>query len=152
MPKAVRSGRRLLLKLLHKLGASGPITREQGDTEQRILPLTNDHVLYEASLDPIVGSVQNIDPYNRYAAVNIAHDELAFFQEQLWKPLWLDDFARISIRQAVAGQNFIKKIEQLPLPSRMKSFLNADYTAQLSTRVFDSEIYQESSRPLGEFL
>ena len=91
------------------------------------------------------------DPFHRYEALTTAHDELALFQEQRRKLLRLDDFATISVREAVAGQHFIKKIEQLRIPSRMKSFLNADYTAQLS-RGYLTRIYSKNHADLVEFL
>ena len=96
----------------------------------------------EAPLHPIINVVRNIAAHFRYGAVTKAHDERAFFQDQRRYPLRLDDIARISVREALGGQHFVKKIYQLPLPSRMKSDLNSDYTAQLSRWVFHSNIVQ----------
>ena len=75
--KANRSGRRwgkvcLLLKLLHKLGASGQMTTEQAETEQLILRLTKEHIMPEARHLPISDGVRNIDPYHRYDAITSA--------------------------------------------------------------------------------
>ena len=91
----------------------------------------------ETSLHPIIGSLKNVIPPRRLEALTKAHNELTLFQKQRGNPLLLADLARISIRQAVGGQHFIRKIEDLPLPSRVKSFVNADFTAQLPTRVFE---------------
>ena len=140
--KTGQSGRRwskvrLLTKLLHKLGASCQMTPEQSKTEQHILRLTKERLTPEAHLHPIIADVKNIVPCLRHDALMKAHNELALFQQQRLNPLQLADFARISIRQAVGGQHFITKIAQIPLPSRIKSDLKADFTAQLISRVFD---------------
>ena len=142
LPKAGKSVRRwgkvrLLLKLLHKLGASFQMTPEQSATEEHILRLTKERVSPEAHLHRCIADVKNLVTSLRYAALMKAHQELALFQQQRRNPLQLADFARISVRQAVGGQHFVEKIGHLPLPSRIKSFLNADFTAQLISRVFD---------------
>ena len=130
----------LLLKLLHRLGASCQMTIQQGETEQHFPRVTKEHIMPEARLHPIIDGWKNIAPHYRYGALGKVHDELALFQEQRQNPLRLGHFARISVRQEVGGQHFVKKIEQLPLPSRMKSYLNADFTAQLTRRVFPFNI------------
>ena len=127
---------RLLLKLIHRLGASCATAFQQVETGQHILRVTKEHIMPEARLHPIIDCLKNIAPHYRSGAQGQAHDELALFQEQRQHQLRLGDFARISVRQAVEGQHFLKQIQQLPLPCRMKSYLNADFTAQLSRRVF----------------
>ena len=109
------------------------MTTQQFDTEKHILRLTKEQVMPEASLHPIIGGLKNIIPPRRHEALTKAHNELTLFQKQRGNPLLLTDLARISIRQAVGGQPFIRKIDDLPLPSRVKSFLNADFTEQLTT-------------------
>ena len=71
LPKARRSGRRwgrvrLLLKILHKQGASGQLTPEQSKTEQHLLSLTKEQVMPEAYLQPIIADVKNIIPCRRH--------------------------------------------------------------------------------------
>ena len=105
---------RLLLKLLHKLGASCQMTTEQSETEQHSLRLTKEHVMPETPLFPIIDGVRNIDPYRRHEALAKAHNEFALFQQQRRKPLRLEDFAMISIRQAVGARHFIEKLYLLP--------------------------------------
>ena len=61
-------------------------------------------------------------------------------QERRRKPLRHDGFARISIRQAIGGQHLIKKFEELPFPTKLKSFIHAAFTAQLTFRVCLIEI------------
>ena len=73
---------RLLLKLLHKLGASCQMTSAQKETEQRILRLTKEHVMAETRLHPIVECLRNLDPHHRYDGLTQAHDELGLFQKQ----------------------------------------------------------------------
>ena len=109
---------------------------QQVETEQHILRVTKEHIMPEAPLPPIIDGLKYIAPHYRYVALGKGQDELALFQEQRQNPLRLGDFARISVRHAAGGQHFVMKIEQLPLPSRMKSYLNADFTAQLTRRVF----------------
>ena len=95
-------------------------------------------------IHPIVASMGNLSPYQINDALTQTHDELALFQQQRRNPLQLADFARISIRQAVGGQHFIKKIGHLPLPSKIKSFLKADLTEQLIRKVFSTIIVHQS--------
>ena len=71
LPKAKRSGHRwgrvrLLLKFLHKQGASGQLTPEQSKTEEHLLSLTNEQVMPEAYLQPIIADVKNIIPCRRH--------------------------------------------------------------------------------------
>ena len=56
---------RLLIKALHKVGASCLMRSQQVQNEQRILRLRRDHILPEAPLHTIVARVRNIDPYHR---------------------------------------------------------------------------------------
>ena len=58
-------------------------------------------------------------------------------QERRRKPLRHDGFTRISIRQAIGT---IKKFEELPFPTKLKSFIHAAFTAQLTFRVCLIEI------------
>ena len=94
----------------------------------------------EIPIHPIVDSMRNLSPYHIYNALTQSHDELALFQQQRRNPLQLADFARISIRQAVGGQHFIEKVGHLPFPSRIITFLKADFTEQLSRKVFSTII------------
>ena len=113
------------------------MTTQKFDTEKHILRLTKEQVMPEASLHPIIGGLKNMIPSWRHEALTKAHNELTLFQKQRGNQLLLADLARMSIRQAVGGQHFIRKIDYLPLPSRVNSFFNADFTAQLTTRVFE---------------
>ena len=128
---------RLLLKPLPKLGASLQMTSHQFDTEKPILRLTQEQVMKEVSLQPIIGGVKNSIPPRRHDSLTKAHKELTLFQKQRGNPLLLADPARIFIRQAVEAQHFIRIGEDLPLPSRVKSFLSGNFTTQLTTTVFE---------------
>ena len=131
---------RLLLHLLYKLGASFQETSEQNETERCMIRLTGKHFRPEVPIHPIVDNMINLSPYHIYDALTQTHDELALFQQQRRNPLQLVDFARISIRQTVGGQHFMEKVDQLPLPSRIKSFVKADFTEQLNRKVFSTII------------
>ena len=110
------------------------------EIEQYILQLTKEHNMPEERLHPILDGLRNIAPHYRYGALGTAHDEVALLQAQRENPLRLGDFASISVRQAVGGQHFVKKIEQFHLPSKMKSYQKADFTAHITKRVFHYKI------------
>ena len=114
------------------------MTPEQRNTEQSILRLTKDHRMPKVQIHSIIDNVRNIIPPHRNRALTKAHKELTLLQEERRNPLHRADFATISMRPAVAVQHFIRKIEPLPIPTRMKSCLNDDLTAPLTNRVFGS--------------
>ena len=90
----------------------------------------------EARLHPIIDRLRKIAPHYRYGALSKAHDELALFQEQRQNPLRLGIFARISVRQAGGGQDFVKKINNSLFLEVRNQILTTDFTAQLDRREF----------------
>ena len=134
--KAGRWGRRrrqlqLLINVLQKLGAAWQ-GLDCNSNQKDIIGLFGalvSSIKYWLIPDRVSSSVTY---HLRYGAMELAEDGLTFSQERRRKPLRHDGFTRISIRQAIGT---IKKFEELPLPTKLKSFIQATFTAQLTFRV-----------------
>ena len=122
---------RLLLELLHSLGASYHMTTEQKLSEWDFVGniKDRDYITLGRELAYYLEDDTNWIRGNYWA-----HKRLVNTMDDLWaqrkNPLQLCELARIGVRNAVGGRWFASTVDQLPLPSLMKVFVKADLSTQ----------------------
>ena len=131
---------RLLVRLLHMLGADWQEYKSQRQFVKRVLRLVRMRQHVESHLHPVILHLHESVWPDWDIMWTQMEEELRYLIHLHRKPLRLQDLARISIRKAVGGQHFKAGVSKLPLPPRLKAFVRADITRQLLKRVSSHSI------------
>ena len=127
---------RILVRLLHMLGADWQQYRSQRKFEKYVLSLIRRRSHLSGHWHPLFHHLRKAVWANQECMWSPMTRELCYVHRLRQQPLRLQDLARISIRKSVRGNQFKARLRKLPLPPKMKAFVRADITRQLLRMVF----------------